>query len=96
MNSYLNARPMLTDADTSQNHHQEHHKGEAALEDIDALRLYFLIFRTERTAKNANIIIMDSKRMYLDCARNAVSKNIKRFLHANAERPNSAKWAPTL
>ena len=71
---------MLTDADTSQNHHQEHHKGEEALEAIAALRLYFLIFRTARTAKNANIIIIDSKRMYLDCARNAVSKNIKKII----------------
>ena len=69
---------MFTDADISQNHHQEHHNGEDALEDIDALRLYFLIFKTERTARNANIIIMDSKRMYLDCARNAVSRKHKR------------------
>ena len=72
--AYLNASPMLTDAEISQNHHQEDHNGED-LEDMVALRLYFLIFKTERTARKANNIIIDSKRMYLDCARNAVSKN---------------------
>ena len=66
---------MLTDAEISQNHHQEDHNGEEDLEDMVALRLYFLIFKTERTARNANNIIIDSKRMYLDCARNAVSEN---------------------
>ena len=73
--AYLNASPMLTDAEISQNHHQEDHNGEEDLEDMVALRLYFLIFKTERTARNANNIIIDSKRMYLDCARNAVSEN---------------------
>ena len=73
--AYLNASPMLTDAEISQNHHQEDHNGEEDLEDMVALRLYFLIFKTERTARKANNIIIDSKRMYLDCARNAVSKN---------------------
>ena len=81
MENYLNASPMLTDADTSQNHHQEDHSGEEDLEDIDALMLYFLIFNTERTATKANNIIMDSKRMYLDCARNAVSKRKNRIIN---------------
>ena len=72
--SYLNASPMLTDADTSQNHHHELHNGEEEVETNDDFRLYFLIFRTDKTARKANNIIIDSKRMYLDCARNAVSK----------------------
>ena len=64
---------MLTDADTSQNHHHELHNGEEEVETNDDFRLYFLILRTDKTARKANNIIIDSKRMYLDWARNAVS-----------------------
>ena len=65
---------MLTEAEISQNHHPVLYKGDEALED-NTFRLYLLIFSTESTARNEKSIIIDSKRMYRDCARNAVSLN---------------------
>ena len=63
---------MLIAAVISQNHHPQLYKGDEEFDD-DTFKLYRLIFSTERTARNENSIIIDSKSMYRDWVRNAVS-----------------------